>query len=50
MNRIAYIYGETLIYWSSIILTLATVSAVFLFVAFCLYKLKSGVAAAVTAS
>ena len=47
MNRIAYIYGETLIYWSSIILTLATVSAIFLFVAFCLYKFKSGVAAAV---
>ena len=46
MNRIAYIYGETLIYWSSIVLTLAAVSAVCLFVACYLYKFEDGVAAA----
>jgi len=47
MDRIAYIFGETFIYWSSIVLTMAAVSAVCLFLAFYLYKEKNGLAAAV---
>lgn len=47
MDRIAYIYGEVFLYWSSIVLTLAAVSAIFLFLAFYLHKQGSVVAAAV---
>ena len=47
MDRIAYIYGEIFLYWSSIILTLAAACAVFLFLAFYLHKQGSPVAAAV---
>lgn len=46
MDRIAYIFGETFIYWSSIVLTMAVVSAACLFLAFYLYKEKNVVAAA----
>lgn len=46
MDRIAYIFGETFIYWSSIILTMAAVSAVCLFLFFYLNKEKNVVAAA----
>ena len=47
MNRIAFIYGQNLIYWSSIVLTLAAVSAVFLFLAYYLYRDGNVLAAAV---
>ena len=47
MDRIAYIYGEVFIYWSSIVLTLAAVAAIFLFVAFYLYRYENPLAAAV---
>lgn len=40
MERIAFIYGETFVYWSSIVLTLAAASAICLFVS--LYLSKSG--------
>ena len=40
MDRIAFIIGETFIYWSSIILTLAAASAICLFVSF---ALKQGI-------
>ncbi len=44
MERIAFIYGETSVYWSAIILTLAAAAAVCLFQAF--YLSKSGNCAA----
>ena len=44
MDRIAFIYGEVFIYWSSIILTLAAASAACFFLAF--YLKKGGNAAA----
>ena len=47
MDRIAYIYGEVFIYWSSIVLTLAAVAAIFLFVGFYLYRYENALAAAV---
>lgn len=47
MDRIAFIFGETFIYWSSIVLTLAAVLAGFLFLAFYLYKEQNVLAAAV---
>ena len=34
MDRIAFIFGETFIYWSSIVLTLAAVTAICFFLAF----------------
>lgn len=40
MERIAFIYGETFVYWSSIVLTLAAACAICLFVS--LYISKSG--------
>ena len=48
MERIAFIVGETFLYWSSIILTLAAASAVCLFLALYLKKCGNPVAAAVT--
>lgn len=47
MDRIAYIYGEVFIYWSSIVLTLAAVAAILLFVGFYLYRYENVLAAAV---
>lgn len=47
MDRIAFIAGETFVYWSSIVLTLAAVSAICLFLAFYLGKSGNGVGAAV---
>lgn len=41
MERIAFIYGETFVYWSSIILTLATVCAICTFVALYLPKSRN---------
>lgn len=46
MDRIAFIYGEIFLYWSSIILTLAAASAILLFLAFYLHRQGSPVAAA----
>lgn len=48
MEQIAFISGETFIYWSSIILTLAVISAVALFAAFYLWKSKNGAALSLT--
>ena len=47
MDRIAFIYGETFLYWSSIVLTLAAAVAVCVFLALYLGKGGSGTAAAV---
>ena len=44
MDRIAFIYGETFVYWNSIMLTLAAASAACFFLAF--YLRKGGSAAA----
>ena len=44
MDKIAYISGETVIYWNSIVLTLAAATAIFFFLAF--YIGKCGNAAA----
>ena len=44
MERIAYISGETVIYWNSIVLTLAAMVAICFFMAF--YLGKTGNAAA----
>ena len=41
MERIAFIYGETFVYWSSIVLTMATVCAICLFVALYLPKSRN---------
>ena len=41
MDRIAFIYGATFIYWSSIIVTLGALTAVFVFLS--LYTKKYGV-------
>ena len=46
MDRIAFIYGELFIYWSSIILTLAAAAAVCLFLAFYLHRYGNVMAAA----
>ena len=47
MDRIAFIYGETFVYWSSIVLTLAAVTAICFFLAFYLGKSGNAVGAAV---
>ena len=41
MGKIAYIFGETFVYWQSIILTLAVVTAVGAFLALYLWKGKN---------
>ena len=41
MERIAFIYGETFVYWSSIVLTMATVCAICTFVALYLPKSRN---------
>ena len=46
MEKIAFIIGETFIYWSSIILTMAVISAVLLFWSLYLNKSGNAVAAA----
>lgn len=46
MDRIAFIYGDTFIYWNSIILTLAAGAAICLFLAFYLGRGGSSTAAA----
>lgn len=46
MEKIAFIVGETFVYWSSIILTLAVVTAVCLFWSFYLKKSGNGLGAA----
>ena len=46
MDRIAFIAGDTFIYWSSIILTLATATAICFFLATYLGKSGNGVGAA----
>lgn len=46
MDRIAFIINETFIYWSSVLLTLATVVAICLFLCFYLKKSGNGLAAA----
>lgn len=47
MEKVAFIDGGTFIYWSSIILTLAAVTAVMLFAALYLYKSRNGAAVCV---
>lgn len=46
MEKIAYIFGETFVYWQSIILTLAVVTAVCAFLALYLWKGCNALAAA----
>ena len=46
MDRIAFIYGDTFIYWSSIVLTLAAATAICIFLAAYLGKSSNGVGAA----
>lgn len=48
MEKVAFINGETFIYWSSIILTLAVLSAVVLFAALYLWKSKNTAALTMT--
>ena len=48
MEQIAFINGETFIYWSSIILTMAVVAAVALFAALYLWKSKNSAALSLT--
>jgi len=45
MDKIAYIAGETVIYWNSIVLTLAAATAIFFFLAFYIGKCGNAVAA-----
>lgn len=47
MDRIAFIAGDTFVYWSSIVLTLAAVGAICFFLAFYLGKSGNGVGAAI---
>ena len=47
MDRIAFIMGDTFIYWSSIVLTMAAATAICFFLAFYLGKSGNGVGAAV---
>ena len=44
MDKIAYIAGETVIYWNSIVLTLAAATAIFFFLAFYIGKCGNAVA------
>lgn len=46
MEKIAYIFGETFIYWQSIILTLAVITAACAFLALYLWKGRNGLGAA----
>lgn len=48
MEKVAFIYGETFIYWSSIILTFAVVAAVALFASLYLWKSKNSAALTMT--
>ena len=41
MERIAFIYGETFVYWSSIVLTMAAACAICIFVALYLPKSRN---------
>lgn len=50
MEKIAFIIGETFLYWNSIILMLAVAAAVCLFLAFCLRRPGNGAGAAVLVS
>lgn len=45
MDKIAYISGETVIYWNSVVLTLAAATAIFFFLAFYIGKCGNAVAA-----
>lgn len=45
MDKIAYISGETVIYWNSIVLTLAAATAIFFFLAFYIGRCGNAVAA-----
>lgn len=46
MDRIAFIIGDTFVYWSSIVLTLAAATAICIFLAAYLGKSGNGVGAA----
>lgn len=50
MGKIAYIYNETFVYWQSIILTCAVVTAVCVFLALYLWRGRNGLAAALAVS
>jgi len=47
MDRIAFIMGDTFVYWSSVVLTMAAATAICFFLAFYLGKSGNGVGAAV---
>ena len=47
MDRIAFIMGDTFVYWSSVVLTMAAATAICFFLAFYLGKSDNGVGAAV---
>lgn len=48
MEKVAFIYGETFVYWSSIILTIAVVAAIAFFAGLYLWKSKNGAALCLT--
>ena len=48
MEKVAFINGGTFIYWSSIVLTLAVITAAFLFAGLYLWKSKNGMALSLT--
>ena len=47
MEKIAFIIGETFIYWSSILLTLATITAICMFAFFYLKNSRNAIAWAI---
>ena len=48
MEKVAFIYGGTFVYWSSIILTIAVVAAIAFFAGLYLWKSKNGAALSLT--
>ena len=48
MEKVAFIYGGTFVYWSSIILTIAVVAAIAFFAGVYLWKSKNGAALSLT--
>lgn len=48
MEKVAYIYGGTFVYWSSIILTIAVIAAIAFFAGIYLWKSKNGAALSLT--
>ena len=48
MEKVAFIYGGTFVYWSSIILTIAVIAAIAFFAGIYLWKSKNGAALSLT--